>query len=180
MSAADTGTRPAKRKLTMAELELLAEKFDSYARNISGAPSDRQAADLMRRLIEALRSPGYETRRARAEGCVNGIEPHLESRMEIRHESAEHENAAGELLRVLDAALAAKFSRRMGVGLFIFDFGGEKDGGGFLGWAANAPREDTSAMLIEWLGTNTPEILQQAVERWRLLGLLGPGAEREQ
>jgi hypothetical protein len=93
----------------------------------------------------------------------------------ITHESPPHENAAGELIRVIDAALTAKFGRRMCVGLFISDFDGE-----YLGWASNSPREDMAALLIEWLGTNTPDVLQQAVERWRALQLLGPGAEKAQ
>lgn len=63
----------------------------------------------------------------------------------------------------------------MCVGLFVADFEG-----GFLGWSSNSPREDMATLLVEWLGTNTPEILAQAVERWRAMQLLGPGAEREQ
>lgn len=98
----------------------------------------------------------------------------------ITHESMKHENAAGEVIGVLAPALAEKFGRPIGVGLFVFDFGDEKDGGGYLGWSANAPREDTAAMLIEWLGHQSPEILQQAVARWTALKLLGPGAERTQ
>jgi hypothetical protein len=35
-------------------------------------------------------------------------------------------------------------------------------------------------MLVEWMGTQSPEILQQAVERWKALQLLGAGAERAQ
>jgi hypothetical protein len=94
----------------------------------------------------------------------------------ITHESMPHENAAGELIRVLDAVLAQKFGRRMVVGLFVADF----YAGGYLGWSSNSPREDMAALLVEWLGTNTPEILQQAVERWQALQLLGAGAERTQ
>ena len=94
--------------------------------------------------------------------------------MPILHESLEHENAAGELLKVLEAALEQKFGRRMGIGMFIFDFGE----GGFLGWASNAQRADTATTLIEWLGTNEPAILNQAIERWHAQQLLGIGAER--
>jgi len=98
----------------------------------------------------------------------------------ITHESMPHENAAGEVLRILDAAMEAKFGRRIGIGVFTFDFEGADGSGGHLGWAANAPREDTAAMLIEWLGHQSPAILKQAVDRWQALNLLGPGAERTQ
>lgn len=95
---------------------------------------------------------------------------------DIAHESMPHENAAGEVMRVIDAALEAKFGHRVGIGLFVFDMGE----GGFMGWSSNCLREDMAASLVEWLGTNTPEILRQAVARWTALGLLGPGAERAQ
>lgn len=89
---------------------------------------------------------------------------------EIKHESEPHENAAVELIRVIEAALHAKFGRRMGVGLFVCDFGEI----GHLGWAANMEREDAITMLLEWIGTQAPEILLSAVERWKAQGLLGP------
>lgn len=91
-----------------------------------------------------------------------------------RHESTEHEEAAGKLLRVIESALAGEFGRRMGVGIFVFDLGES----GYLGWASNCRRADTATTLVEWLGSNEPEILSQAVERWRAQGILGPGAER--
>lgn len=94
----------------------------------------------------------------------------------ITHESPAHENAAGEIIRAIDAALQAKFGHRVGCGLFVFDMGE----GGFMGWSSNCPREDMATSLVEWLGTQEPEILQQAVARWTALGLLGPGAERTQ
>ncbi len=88
-----------------------------------------------------------------------------------------HADTAGEVIRVLDVAMEHKFGRRVGIGVFLFDLGEEA---GYLGWAANANRADTATLLVEWLGTNEPEILRQAVERWRAQGILGPGAERSQ
>lgn len=93
----------------------------------------------------------------------------------ITHESLPHENAAGELIRALDSILTEQFGRRMVVGLFVADFDG-----GFLGWSSNSPREDMTTLLVEWLSHNSPEILAQAVERWKAQQLLGPGAERPQ
>lgn len=90
--------------------------------------------------------------------------------MVSKHESMPHENAAGEALRAIESAISAKFGRRMGVGLFICDFGEN----GFLGWASNMQREDAATMLLEWVGTNSPEILASAVERWKAQGMLGP------
>lgn len=93
----------------------------------------------------------------------------------ITHESPPHENAAGELIRAIDAALSEQFGRRMCVGLFVADFNG-----GYLGWSSNSPREDMATLLVEWLGTNEPGILKQAVERWQAMQMLGHGAEKEQ
>lgn len=95
----------------------------------------------------------------------------------IRHDSPAHENAAGELIRELNERVTAQFKGRpMGIGLFVFDMGE----GGYMGWASNCLREDMAASLVEWLGTQEPKILAQAVERWKAQQLLGAGAERVQ
>ena len=96
----------------------------------------------------------------------------------ITRASPQHEETCGALIRFLDQVVVDEFGKRMVIGLFIADpVGG---GEGFLGWASNSPREDMAALLVEWLGTQSPELVQQAVERWQALQLLGPGAERPQ
>lgn len=95
----------------------------------------------------------------------------------ITHESPTHENIAGELIRAADIAVEAKLGHRMAIGIFVADLGEEE---GHLGWASNAPREDMVALLVEWIGTQSPELVKQAVDRWTALKLLGPGAQRAQ
>lgn len=96
----------------------------------------------------------------------------------VRHESRHHEDLAGELIRALDAAVTAKCGHRMVLGIFLAD--PSDDEPGYLGWASNSPREDMVTLLLEWIGTQAPELVCQAVDRWKAQQFIGPGVERPQ
>lgn len=92
---------------------------------------------------------------------------------------AKHDSKNLTTTKVVDTLMQALGSElhEEGLGLVVLCFEHE---GGTLSYGSTGEREDVAAMLVEWLGRLSPGILAQAVERWRMQGILGPGSESAQ
>ena len=87
--------------------------------------------------------------------------------------------ASIEIVRGLAAGLEVRFGRRLGVMLFVLEFARAGEVGS-LSYAGNMDREDAITAVISWLDGQDAEMLGQAIERWRAMQTLGPGAEQLQ